>query len=127
MQFRRNNFLFVHWAGEKCPHVQRGKANAEKPTVQSALKCASTALSLFHSCPFHSRPFHSRPFHSRPFHSRLFHSCPFQSCPFHNPIAAERAPCRASLPVRRCDRLLEMFAQDLDDLTLEDCIEKMKK
>jgi len=63
-QFRRNNFLFVHWAGEKCPHVQRGKANAEKPTVQSALKC---------------------------------------------------------------DRLLEMFAQDLDDLTLEDCIEKMKK
>ena len=36
-RFRRNHFLFVHWASDACPVVKRGKANARKMPVKSAL------------------------------------------------------------------------------------------
>jgi hypothetical protein len=39
-RFRRNHFLFVHWAGDKCPVVKRGKANALKEPVKKGLNAA---------------------------------------------------------------------------------------
>jgi len=37
-RFRRNHFLFVHWAGANCPAVKRGKANHQKDAVKRALR-----------------------------------------------------------------------------------------
>ena len=45
-RFRRNHFLFVHWAGDACPHVRRGKANAKKPAIKQTLQ-AGEALEHF--------------------------------------------------------------------------------
>jgi hypothetical protein len=44
-RFRRNHFVFIHWHGESVGAVKRGKANAEKSHMASALGPHSVELS----------------------------------------------------------------------------------
>ena len=46
-RWRRNHYLFVHWAGESCKHLARGKGNAEKLAVKAALLKGGDAIELF--------------------------------------------------------------------------------
>jgi hypothetical protein len=45
-RFRRNHLLFVHWAGAACPHLVRGKANAQLHKVKRALLGGGDGIEL---------------------------------------------------------------------------------
>ena len=48
-RFRRNHYLFLHWASEKCPVVKRGKANAQKDPCKRGLQAADALEQSPHS------------------------------------------------------------------------------